>query len=371
MVAVPFAAWRRALRAIVDPLSVLLFAALIAPWLFSVSRQIPDFMHYALVTETARRLTSTELQRTGPLWYFLAILPAATLPWSLVALGAWRTITRRRDGHGSTDGRIVYLLLWVSVPLVFFSLSQSKRPQYVLPLVTAVALLVAAAWNGSRGRLPGARLAAVGVMLLGAVFIACSRVIPGLLPATGSVARAIPTTAIALGIACLLSGSLGWFAVHRRGVVVLAFSIPVAAVPVASVELMDAIGQDRSAVTMARVIESVSGAEARVIGVAALPLSLPFYLRRTVLLATEDGSELTSNYIVRHFDQYAGRATLRPADWWRTALIECHEPTVFVIAAGDRASRAVLSQSLDIMLDTRKYAVFGPCGVTSLALADP
>ena len=370
MVAIPFAAWRRAWRTVVDPLSVLLFAALIAPWLFAISRQIPDFMHYALVTETARRLASTELERTGPIWYFLAILPAAALPWSLVVLGAWRRITGRRDVHGRTDGRIVFLLLWVSVPLVFFSLSQSKRPQYVLPLVSAIALLVAAAWDGSRGRLPGARFAAVGVVVLGTAFLVGSGIIPHVLPTSDNVTRAIPTTAIVLGAACILSGCLAWLAADRRSMVILACSIPVAAVPFASVRLMEAIGHERSAAAIAEVVESVAGSEPRVIGIAAFPLSLPFYLQRTVLLSTENGSELTSNYIVRHFDEYAGRATLRPPDWWRTALIECHEPTVFVVATTDNESRAILSASLDILLETRKYAVFGPCGVTSLALTD-
>ncbi|UCG86979.1 MAG: glycosyltransferase family 39 protein [Gemmatimonadota bacterium] len=369
MIAVPFAAWRRAWRAIADPVSILLFAALIAPWLFAVSRQIPDFMHYALVTETARRLTSSELQRTGPIWYFLAILPAAALPWSLVALGAWRAIIRWRDSDGKMDGRVVYLLLWVVIPMVFFTLSQSKRPQYILPLMAPIALLVAAAWNGSLGRLPGARFAAVGTTLLGTFMLTGSGIIPSLLPASDGVARAIPDTAIILGLACILSGLLGWLAAHRRGVVLLAFSIPVAAVPIGSLDLMEAIGEDRSAAAMAEVVESVAGPEARVIGVKAFPLSLPFYLQRTVLLATVDGSELTSNYIVRHFDQYAGKATLRQLDWWRTALIECHEPTVFVIATGDREAREILSVSLDVMLETHKYAVFGPCGITSLALA--
>ena len=367
MVAIPFAAWRRAWRTIADPLSLLLFAALLTPWLFGVSRQIPDFLHYAIVTETANRLTTDELQRTGPIWYFLAILPAAALPWSLVAIGAWRTIKRRRDRHGNMDGRVVYLLLWILIPLLFFSLSQSKRPQYILPLVPAVALLVAAAWHGSRDRLPGARVAATGIALLGAFFLTVNRIIPDLVPASSTVSHTIPATALVLGFACMLAGVLAWLTAHRLELVLIAFAIPVAAVPVASQRLMDAIGDERSAATIARMVESAAGADARVIGVAALPLSLPFYLEHPVLLATEDGSELTSNYIIRHFDDYAGSSTLRPADWWRTALVECNRPTVFVVSAAGRHAREILRAALDLMLETRKYAVYGPCGITNLA----
>ncbi|UCD25524.1 MAG: glycosyltransferase family 39 protein, partial [Gemmatimonadota bacterium] len=155
MVAVPFMLWRRQWRAVLDPLSVIVFVALIAPWVFAVLRQVPDFLHYVLVTETAQRLTTDELQRTGPFWYFLAILPAAALPWSVIALASWRSLAWR-DRYGNMDGRIVYLLLWIVVPLIFFSLSQSKRPQYVLPLVPAIAMLVAAAWHSRPKCLPGA-----------------------------------------------------------------------------------------------------------------------------------------------------------------------------------------------------------------------
>ena len=37
----------------------------------------------------------------------------------------------------------------------FFSLSQSKRPQYILPLIPAVALLIAAIWPAVRMRAAG------------------------------------------------------------------------------------------------------------------------------------------------------------------------------------------------------------------------
>ena len=368
MVAVPFAIWRRTWRAILDPLSVLVFAALVAPWVFAVLRQVPDFLHYAWVTETAGRLTTGELQRTGPIWYFLAILPAAALPWFIVAAGSWRSL-RWRDRYGNVDGRIVYLLLWIVVPLIFFTLSQSKRPQYVLPLVPAIALLVAAAWSTRPQRLPGLRLASGTLVVLGAFLIVGGRLIPGLVSASANVSSAIPGTALVLGVACVASGLLALFAHSRVHLALMALSIPVATIPLASQRLMDAIGRDRSTLEIAQLIESTAGPDARVIAVGTFPLSLPFYLRRTMLLATEDGSELTSNYITRHYDRFAGQATLRSADWWRTALIECTTPTVFVIAIDDSQAREILRSSVDLLVATRKYAAYGPCGVTNLALA--
>jgi 4-amino-4-deoxy-L-arabinose transferase-like glycosyltransferase len=368
MVAIPFMIWRRRWRAVLDPLSVLVFAALVAPWVFAVLRQVPDFLHYVLVTETAQRLTTDELRRTGPVWYFLAILPAAALPWSVVALGSWR-ILRWRDRYGNMDGRIVYLLLWIVVPLIFFSLSQSKRPQYVLPLVPAIALMVAAAWHSRPKRLPGLRLASGVVIAIGVFLLAGSRLIPNPVPASTNVAPAIPGTALMLGLACIAAGVLALVSRGRNHLALLALAIPVASIPLASQRLMAEIGRDRSAAEIARAIESATGLDARVIGVGTLPLSLPFYLKRTVLLSTADGSELTSNYIIRHYDSYAGQVTLRSADYWRNALIECTTPTVFVVGVDNDPAREQLRSSTDLLIETRKYAAYGPCGVNNLALA--
>jgi len=134
-------------------LGVILFVAIVGPWVLAVSSQVPDFLHYALVTETLTRLTTDQLDRTGPPWYFIAIFPAATLPWSLVVAGdIWQAVRRR--ARITVDRRFVLLFLWIAIPLLFFSLSQSKRPQYVLPLVPALGLLVGAHWRSEGERRP-------------------------------------------------------------------------------------------------------------------------------------------------------------------------------------------------------------------------
>src|ERR1043165_9950885 len=161
LVAIPFAG--RRIGRVFPILGILLFAAVIAPWLWAISRAVPDFLHYVLVVETTQRLTTGALKRTGPPWYFIPYLLGGALPWTFVLLGQKLNVR---------DRRILYLLLWVAVPLLFFSLSQSKRPQYILPLMQAVALLVARVWCDARR---GTRIAAAAMALLGAACIAALR----------------------------------------------------------------------------------------------------------------------------------------------------------------------------------------------------
>ncbi|MEE8191222.1 MAG: phospholipid carrier-dependent glycosyltransferase [Gemmatimonadales bacterium] len=377
MVVVPYAAWRHRLRALFDPVGVLLFPALVLPWVLAVSQDVPDFLGYALVTETARRLTTDELGRTGPIWYFLAIFPAAALPWSIVLVAGWLERRRARDRRAEaaspagTDRRLVFLALWILVPLLFFSLSQSKRPQYVLPLVPAAGLLVAALWHGVRGRLPGARAGAAGLLLIGVGLLIAGKSIPGLVPATPAVAQAIPGTALALGLVCIAAGIAGWVAASRREVALIALCLPVAAIPFVSRGLMDAIGNDRSAAALAEAVNRVAGPQTQVVGVHAFPLSLPFYLRRTIVLSTADGSELTSNYLLEHYREWRGTpgTPLRHPDWWLEALASCERPRVFVARADDDATLQTLARELPLLAHTRKYVAYGPCAEALLAAA--
>jgi len=368
MVALPFSIWRRAWRALADPISILLFLAVITPWVLAISREVPDFLHYALITETARRLTTDEFQRSGPLWYFVAVLPAAALPWTFVLIGAWRALREQRDRYGNLDGRIAYLLLWIAIPLLFFSISQSKRPQYVLPLVPAIGLLVAAAWRGHPQSHAGARTAAVGLAALGAFLIFASGVIGNLVHAGNAVAQAIPLPAMVLGAVCIMAAVCSWIGRRHRGILLLTLAMPVSVVPIAGSRLMDTIGSERSSLEIARTLEQIGGSGTRVVAAAAFPLSLPFYLRQTVILSTADGSELTSNYLTRHFNTWSARsATIRPPDYWHEAMTACNRPTAFVVRSDDEEKRTVLGAQLDLLLDTGKYAVYGPCGMTNLA----
>ncbi|MGA7617201.1 MAG: glycosyltransferase family 39 protein, partial [Thermoanaerobaculia bacterium] len=139
MVLIPFA-WRSGrIRDLASVWSALLFSVVLAPWLVLVSLRIPDFLDYALVTETVSRLTTNELKRQGPIWYFVPYLIGGFFPWILLlAANAKRII---RDERKTPQGWL--FVLWIAVPFIFFSLSHSKRPQYILPLVAPIALLTA------------------------------------------------------------------------------------------------------------------------------------------------------------------------------------------------------------------------------------
>jgi 4-amino-4-deoxy-L-arabinose transferase-like glycosyltransferase len=369
MVVIPYAVRRRAGRALWEPVGPLLFAALVLPWVMLMSQRVPQFLAYALGTETFRRLLTPALGRTGPWWYFLPILLVGALPWSLVVLGGFRGARIWRRDDRTIEPYTLFLLLWILVPLAFFSLSESKRPQYVVPLVPGIALL-AAHIARSRGRIPGARTAAVGLVVMALVLAAVPSVLPQLTPISGDMQNAIGPAAFGLATVSLVAGACLWWMRARYDTALLLLALPTAAVPLVGSGLMRAIARERSSAGLAAAIRPVLSPGSDVLAIHTMPLSLPFYLRRQVLLATATGAELTSNYLVRDIARWRDEphSPLRRADAWLDALTTCGRTRVFITRANDAQLRTLLAAKLPLLAETPKYAAYGPCARSDLAV---
>jgi len=328
-VVIPYAWRRKAVRVLFPLLGIVLFAAVIAPWVWGVTQVVPEFLRYIVVTETAERMATKALQRTGPPWYFVPYLIGGALPWSIVALFSWRALKKRDDA-------MLFMLLWLVIPFVFFSISQSKRPQYILPLMPAIALLVARIWSEARTRAAAIVVALFGGLLLAApLFFNRTKMKP-------EIAAVADDTAIALGVAFAIGGLVALFA-KRRELVLIALTLPVIALPALADPLMRALGERRSAKSFVAELRPHLTPRTEVIGVEAFTGSMAFYLRRPITIVSEDGSELTSNYILRRYDRYVANpaAPLKPLAYFERSLAST-TPRVYVLRDKDAARRAEL-----------------------------
>jgi 4-amino-4-deoxy-L-arabinose transferase-like glycosyltransferase len=328
-VAVPFAWRRKALRAVFSLLGIVLFVAVCVPWVWGVSQVVPEFLRYVLVTETAARMATDELQRTGPPWYFIPYLVGGALPWSIVALASWKKLRK-------PDPATLYCILAIVIPFVFFSISQSKRPQYILPLMPALALLIARVWSEARTRGAAIVLASLGVLLVTASFFAHrTKMRPEL-------AAVADETALAFGAAFALGGLVALFA-KRRELVLVALTLPTIALPLLADPLLDAIGQRRSAKQFVSELAPHVKPTTQVIGVEAFSGSLAFYLQRPLIVITRDASELTSNYLMRRHENYTSdpRSVLKPLPWFERSLAATNE-RVYVVREQDAVWRRML-----------------------------
>jgi 4-amino-4-deoxy-L-arabinose transferase-like glycosyltransferase len=348
------------------------FFAVALPWFIAVSLRHPEFPHYVFIEETYRRVTTARFHRTAPVWFYAPVVLVGTFPWIVPALARWRdwraTWGARRADPAAADA--VLLASWVVAPLVLLTLNQSKLPQYVLPLFPAFAL--AAARNLTRhGHAIAWRPAAALLAVIGLALVT----LPAWLPTPGRITpatkAAIPPAAAGLGAAALAAAAFLAVAARRErgGGVGLAYALPVLAVPLCGMPLMRAVGEDRSAARLAAIVTAAlerepGGADGGdVLGVAAYPPSLPFYLRRQVPVASPAGRELTSNWIAARVDAYRHRpgTPLRPPDAWRDVLARCQRPTVLITRTGDAAIRAAIGGALPELAVEGRYVAYGPC----------
>ncbi|HEY9447386.1 MAG TPA: glycosyltransferase family 39 protein, partial [Burkholderiales bacterium] len=119
----------------------LLFLAIAAPWFIAVSAVNPEFPSFFFIHEHFARFLTNVHHRVAPWWYFFPILALGMLPWLIPMLDALRQAWRQPSVGGLHAGR--FLLIWSVVTFAFFSASSSKLPSYILPLVPALALLIA------------------------------------------------------------------------------------------------------------------------------------------------------------------------------------------------------------------------------------
>jgi len=115
--------------------------ALTAPWFIAVSMKNPEFPRFFFWHEHVERFLLPQHHRPGAWWYFIAVGLAGSLPWTGLLLIGPRTCLRA-DGEAHFRPAL-FLLLWVVLVTVFFSVSSSKLPGYVLPVFPALALLLA------------------------------------------------------------------------------------------------------------------------------------------------------------------------------------------------------------------------------------
>ena len=367
LVAAPYAVWRRASRAVWHPLGLVVLVGIVAPWVWAVSQEIPNFLHYVVVTETWARMTSDELKRTEPIWFFLPVILAGSFPWWILAAAGAKS--RARDLRLQRDPARVYLWLWLVVPLVFFSLSRGKQEQYVLPLVPAIALLVATAWSE---RPQGVRAAAVcwgifGAILIGAVLYG----LPGLDSDRVPLDVAIRAAA-GIGIVALTGGAVAWFAApSRRRLAVVGLSLPLVGIPVAAAPVLEVVAESRSARGLARAVEPHIGPETELLWVESYAAGLSYYLRRTIPVASVDGDEFRSNYILRNSEVFLDDAgLLRPLASAERAVEECSGDQIFLLGTGSRDLGDVIEASgIEQLTESRRWMAFGPDCVVDVEIS--
>lgn len=121
---------------------LLVFFAIAAPWFVLVMRANPEFFQFFFIHEHFERFTTRVHGRYQPWHYFVPVLLFGMLPWTLLMLDAMLRTWRGSAGQARRFSPERFLLVWALFIYVFFSVSNSKLAPYVLPMFPALALLM-------------------------------------------------------------------------------------------------------------------------------------------------------------------------------------------------------------------------------------
>jgi len=135
--------WRDTLR-LFHPLAIGTSLLTCLPWYVLCVRRNPDFLRVFIIEHNFKRYLTPEFRHLQPFWYYLPITIMALLPW-IFWLAWFATRTARKGEGGHRRSQILFLVAWGLFPVLFFSLSKSKLPGYILPVVFPLGFLISLA----------------------------------------------------------------------------------------------------------------------------------------------------------------------------------------------------------------------------------
>ncbi len=142
--------WHLVLKTLWLP-GILLFCAVALPWYIAVQLANPQFFREFILEHNLARFSTNIYHHPEPFWYYVPVMVLSLVPWVVFvsaaiteSVQAWWN--ERKATLPEPDFQLqfrIFTCCWLLLPVLFFSISQSKLPGYILPAIPAGAILLA------------------------------------------------------------------------------------------------------------------------------------------------------------------------------------------------------------------------------------
>lgn len=102
------------------------------------------FIEEFFIRHHFRRYTSNTFGHPQPFYFFFVIALVGTVPWAFFLAPAVARLGKLKPRARAQDALLMFAWVWIGVPLLFFSFSESKLPGYILPIFPALAIVTGA-----------------------------------------------------------------------------------------------------------------------------------------------------------------------------------------------------------------------------------
>jgi 4-amino-4-deoxy-L-arabinose transferase-like glycosyltransferase len=254
--------------------AALVFAVAGLPWYAAMWMEHGGaYLQSFFVADNFERFATDRFNEPRAFWFYLPIVIGGLIPWStyLVALPL-RSLRAVLTGALRLTDEQWRLLLWASIPLVFYTISVGKQPRYILPVLPPLAILLASSilertseWhsvNGLRRRPRPNGVVVTGCVLSGLFLLSLAVLLYRAQPLFVGVGRLntlFAAAVIAIGGVAVIIVSLagGWRS--APGVLALATAMSYAVLPYGVL----AASRDSTVVQMAQHVRDARAADDR------------------------------------------------------------------------------------------------------------
>ncbi len=134
--------WKDAFR-LLHPAAIVSFCVTALPWYVLCARRNPEFFRVFIIEHNFKRFLTPEFQHIQPFWYYGPILLLAIIPWIVLLPALVRDVVLSRPANPIYKNPAgLYLAFWCGFTVLFFSISKSKLPGYILPGIPPLMLLI-------------------------------------------------------------------------------------------------------------------------------------------------------------------------------------------------------------------------------------
>jgi 4-amino-4-deoxy-L-arabinose transferase-like glycosyltransferase len=119
-----------------------LFFLITLPWYVLVQIKNPGFFHYFFVEQQFERFLTSSFNVHNPFYFYFIVILAGMLPWVVFLFQALWSAIKNVLAHWRGANVELFLLLWVFLITLFFSIPDSKIVGYITPIFPAMAVLI-------------------------------------------------------------------------------------------------------------------------------------------------------------------------------------------------------------------------------------
>jgi 4-amino-4-deoxy-L-arabinose transferase-like glycosyltransferase len=322
---------------------LLLFFLVALPWYVAIEARHPEFFRVFILEHNLARFGSNLYHHEQPFWFYLPVAVLALVPWTVFVSVAMVEVVRagwaeRKALLDPSDALNIFLVLWLLVPIFFFSLSRSKLPGYILPAIPAGPLVVAEYLRRhvNDGDRPSRWV--IGLHAL----VAAAPMVPALMISYLVVQHRLPLgtgTTIASAVALILAASIAVTLASKLGLRLLYFVTLIPVVFVVAALLKIGAPQVDQVLSARPVASQLAGMEVKPLPVAVLGVGreteygLAFYRNQTIsryelhqvpfdehlLLAPEGAREAIAQFVGGRRVAYLGNFAAQKLDFYWVA----------------------------------------------------